>query len=795
MPQQNSITSSPRVTSPIASDSTLPCSAVRYLAISSRRSCTSSRIANRISARFAIESARHAGNAAFAAWTARSTSSAVAKSTAPDCWPVAGLNTGPLRPDVPAYGAPEIQWLIGLTAAGASRTSVTVSLLGKLDWETSAVEPTVAELAEDAAAHVLPRPGFETIHRDEFFFEAGQAPRLAAAAAARRRRGDRRVGARAVRAPRDHALRMVGRLERDADRPRRAARRPRLRPGRRGGDAHRDEHRARAAGRAARRRAADRDARAAPRSARGQLGRLGAARRGASLAPRVRARALRSAGHGAPLRRVRERPTRRLRPRDRHGRRRRADGRRRRCRQRAAAASTARSCTRAGSTPSRAARRSSSCRRAACRRRCSTGLGFQSHGVLRLFVDPASRWRARSSSILRAALEHGRALHAREPDRLLEYLAAPRRRARRPRARGRSSVVNHGRSMKYPVVHRALPRALRRSDRLVVAAVERSRAAPAPTSTQAAVSQSSSGRSPRPRRGSPPPPRDDRARAARARAAPRGSSESRAPRAHRGRPSSPVDPLRGLEIAGEVQPEPAVLALRARAVLVAALDQSGLVVGEQPHRLVGASLGTWRRPRARRARCRRSARVGRARPAARARTSRTRPSGVAVHQRGADVSRTHGLQHRHPCLAGVVPSRARGLQLIRGPPLPEEKPRERVVALRVDERRSVAEIGEPRANVLLEAGDRLTLDRVVTAAEAAREERDRRVVAFPRLDRFRQHASDSANSPSGVQGDAEPRQRRAALRRACVEQLDGAGEQATARARNRRGTRRAGRRP
>jgi GNAT superfamily N-acetyltransferase len=36
------------------------------------------------------------------------------------------------------------------------------------------VEATVAELAEDAAAHVLPRPGFETIDRDEFFFEAGR---------------------------------------------------------------------------------------------------------------------------------------------------------------------------------------------------------------------------------------------------------------------------------------------------------------------------------------------------------------------------------------------------------------------------------------------------------------------------------------------------------------------------------------------------------------------------------------------------------------------------------------------
>jgi len=36
------------------------------------------------------------------------------------------------------------------------------------------VEPTVAELAEDAAAHVLPRPGFETVRRDDFFFEAGR---------------------------------------------------------------------------------------------------------------------------------------------------------------------------------------------------------------------------------------------------------------------------------------------------------------------------------------------------------------------------------------------------------------------------------------------------------------------------------------------------------------------------------------------------------------------------------------------------------------------------------------------
>jgi len=43
------------------------------------------------SARFASDIARHAGNAAFAACTARSISSTEAKSTAPVCCPVAGL--------------------------------------------------------------------------------------------------------------------------------------------------------------------------------------------------------------------------------------------------------------------------------------------------------------------------------------------------------------------------------------------------------------------------------------------------------------------------------------------------------------------------------------------------------------------------------------------------------------------------------------------------------------------------------------------------------------------------------
>ena len=45
---------------------------------------------------------RHEANAAFADWTARSTSSTEASCTSPVCRPAAGLNTGLVRPEVPA---------------------------------------------------------------------------------------------------------------------------------------------------------------------------------------------------------------------------------------------------------------------------------------------------------------------------------------------------------------------------------------------------------------------------------------------------------------------------------------------------------------------------------------------------------------------------------------------------------------------------------------------------------------------------------------------------------------------
>ena len=111
-PHENSTFSIPRATSPRASATTLPCSAVSSAASSLRCPSRSCRIRNMISERRAREVARQAGNAAFAAATARSTSAGSAKSTAWVRRPVAGLNTGPSRPEPPATSRPSIQWLI-----------------------------------------------------------------------------------------------------------------------------------------------------------------------------------------------------------------------------------------------------------------------------------------------------------------------------------------------------------------------------------------------------------------------------------------------------------------------------------------------------------------------------------------------------------------------------------------------------------------------------------------------------------------------------------------------------------
>ena len=98
--------SSPRCTSPIASESTLPCCDVRTVATSVLRASSSSRIANMISARLDSDVARQAGSASLAASTAWFSSATSAKSTSCVCSPVAGSYTGPRRPDSPGTCLP-----------------------------------------------------------------------------------------------------------------------------------------------------------------------------------------------------------------------------------------------------------------------------------------------------------------------------------------------------------------------------------------------------------------------------------------------------------------------------------------------------------------------------------------------------------------------------------------------------------------------------------------------------------------------------------------------------------------
>ena len=292
-------TRSPRArASPRPSRPTAPCRArrVRIFAISSRRSWTSSRIANRISARFAIESARHAGNAAFAAWTARSTSSTVAKSTAPRLLTGRRVVHGAAaagRAGVRSAGDPVVDRLDccgGVEDVGHGDSSLESSP-GRLApcSRRSQSSPRTRSLT------CLPRPGFETDRPRRPRLRSREAPRDGAAAPPRRRRGSTRLGARRVRASGIDSLRVVGRLECDPGRPR-ASGCPTS------GFVPDDEEatltgmsidREPPAG-AARRRAPDRDARATACGARGRLGRVEPARVGASLAAGVRARALRA---------------------------------------------------------------------------------------------------------------------------------------------------------------------------------------------------------------------------------------------------------------------------------------------------------------------------------------------------------------------------------------------------------------------------------------------------------------------------------------------------------------------
>ena len=119
-PVANSTFSSPRATSPTASDNTLPCCMVMSRPMSARCSLMASRMRKKMSARLDSDTRRHDANASFAVATAAATSSVLPKSTSCVCSPVAGLNTGPDRPDSPATGLPPTQWLMRSTITNSS---------------------------------------------------------------------------------------------------------------------------------------------------------------------------------------------------------------------------------------------------------------------------------------------------------------------------------------------------------------------------------------------------------------------------------------------------------------------------------------------------------------------------------------------------------------------------------------------------------------------------------------------------------------------------------------------------
>src|SRR6478609_3812261 len=140
-PQANSTTSWPRVTSPRASESTLPCSLVMISAASCLRSFSSSRNRNRICVRRARDMSRHAGHAACAEAMIASASAGDASASRLVTRPVAGSNTSAVRVLSPTNGAPPIQCvtvvivtdLAVLPALGIASGSVIVVMMGLLN--------------------------------------------------------------------------------------------------------------------------------------------------------------------------------------------------------------------------------------------------------------------------------------------------------------------------------------------------------------------------------------------------------------------------------------------------------------------------------------------------------------------------------------------------------------------------------------------------------------------------------------------------------------------------------------
>ena len=108
-PVANSTTSMPRVSSPAASDRTLPCSEVMVAAMRCSFSSSRRRKRLRMRARRSGVVAAQSGQAFFAAATASAISASLASGTEPVCSPVAGLKTGANLPLLPGTSLPPMK--------------------------------------------------------------------------------------------------------------------------------------------------------------------------------------------------------------------------------------------------------------------------------------------------------------------------------------------------------------------------------------------------------------------------------------------------------------------------------------------------------------------------------------------------------------------------------------------------------------------------------------------------------------------------------------------------------------
>ena len=102
-------------------------------------------------------------NASFAVWTAASISSTVAKSTAPVCSPVAGFQTGPLRPDVPGNALASDPVVNRLRRGGAIVSVILLSSSSNL----STVASVARRIRADGRHGVQTRPRATQVVADD----------------------------------------------------------------------------------------------------------------------------------------------------------------------------------------------------------------------------------------------------------------------------------------------------------------------------------------------------------------------------------------------------------------------------------------------------------------------------------------------------------------------------------------------------------------------------------------------------------------------------------------------------